>query len=128
MTISNHDGFDKLMDTVRILRTHYSKVASLAEQEMLKAKIKGDTATANGYKNTLDAMSKDHDTALSLIADQLTTPDELRKSRKALRDAADKAHKFITTLQKTKMTLDKLTKAAGFLTTLVTDLQAIFGV
>lgn len=128
MTISSHDDFDKLMDTVRILRTHYSKVANLAEQEMLKAKIKGDTATADSYKNKLDAMSGDHNTALSLIADQLTTPDELRKSRKALRDAASRAHKFITDLKKAKLTLDKLTKAVVFLTALVADLKAIFGV
>lgn len=128
MTISSHDDFDKLMDTVRILRTHHSKVANLAEQEMLKAKIKGDTATADSYKNKLDAMSRDHDTALSLIADRLTTPDELRETQKALRNAASRAHKFIADLKKAKLTLDKLTKAAGFLTTLVRDLKAIFGV
>jgi len=128
MTISSHDDFDKLMDTVRILRTHYSKVANLAEQQMLKAKIKGDTATADSYRNKLDAMSRDHDTALSLVADQLTTPDELIETRKALRDAASRAHKFITGLNNAKLTLDKLTKVAGFLTTLVKDLKAIFGV
>lgn len=128
MTISKHKDFDKLMDTVRILRTHYSKMANLAEQEMLKAKIKGDIAKANGYKKTLDAMSRDHDTALSLIADHLTSPDKLRKTRKALRNATNKAHKYISALKKTKMTLDTITKAAGILTTLVTDLKAIFSV
>ena len=128
MSITDHGDFDKMMDTVRILRGHYSVVANAAEQEMLKARIRGDRTTADAYKAKLREMSSDHDTALSLIADHLTTPAELRATRRELRTAADTAHDFVKDLRTAKMTLDKLTKAAGFLTTLVTELRGIFGV
>lgn len=128
MAISSHKDFDKLMDTVRILRVHYSNVANRAEQEMLKAKIKGDGATAAQYKSILRKMSDDHDTALSLIADKLTTPEELQKTRKELRSAANSAHGFIKKLKTAKLTVQKLEGAAKFMTLMVTQLRGIFGV
>ncbi len=124
-SIVNTPGFDKMMQTVGVLRTHYSRIANMAETEMLKARLSGKTAEADKYADLLDSMAADHRSALQLIADNVTTPDELKQTRRALRSAADEAHDFVEKLKKTKLTLAKLADAAKFLTGLVKGLTSI---
>lgn len=126
MSISNYPDYDKLMDTVRILDTHYSSVVSKARSAMMDAQFRGDAATANAFRKIIKSMSKEHETALDVIANKLTEPDQLQAVRKALRGAADKAFKFLKKLKKVKMTLDKAAEAAAFITQLVKDVRAVF--
>ena len=125
MSIANHKDFDKLMDTVHVLRSHYSTIATKVEREKLKAQIRGQTDKAAEYGKLLKKMQSDHDKALDLIGDKLTTPEQLQATRRELRSAADTAHKFIQSIKKATLTVKKVTEAAGFLTTLVTDLRKI---
>jgi len=123
--ITQTDSFEKLMDTVGILRTHYSKITKLAEREMLKARMKKDMTTANKYAEKLDQMAQDYRAALDAIADKITSPKELNDTRKVVRDAASKAHGFIKALEKTKITLKQLETAAGFIADITTDIVSI---
>ena len=123
--LTQSPDFDKLMQTVGVLRTHYSTLARMAEAEMLKARIRGDITSAEAYRGLLEQMSADHRTALDLIAEQITSVDELQKTRRAIRAAADEAHDFVADLKKTQLTLAKLKDAANFLTKLVAQLGSL---
>ncbi len=70
-------------------------------------------------------MHAQHKAALDLIAEKLTTPQQLITTRKFLRVEADKANAFVKQLQQIKMSLDKLAEVAGFLTELVKGLMVI---
>ena len=126
MSITTDPNYNKLMTTVRVLDTHYSKVASIARRALLDAQFRNEKQTAKSYRKILRKMSADHEEALDIIADKLTTPEQLQATRKALRGAADKAYVFLEKLKKTKITLDNLTEAAQFLTQLVKDIRVVF--
>ena len=113
------------MEVVAALRAHYSTVAGKAEREMIAEKLRGNTASAQRYKDTLAAMHVQHKAALDLIADRLTTPAQLTATRKFLRSEADKANAFVKQLQQIKISLAKLAEVAGFLTELVRGLTTI---
>lgn len=125
MSMEDHPDFDKLMQSASALDTHFASVAKMTRQEMLKARLRGDTATANKFKTKLTALEKKHEEAWDELRTKLNHPDQLRKTQQALRDAADKAHDFVKKLRKVKVTLDKLTEAATFLTGLLKQLRKI---
>lgn len=125
MSVTNNPNYSRLMATVRVLDTHYSTLAGMARRQLLDSKIRGDNATAKGFQDALKKLSDDHEKALKLIANKLTEVSQLQATRKALREAADKAHKFVKKLRSVKLTLDKMTEVANFLTGLISDLRRI---
>ncbi len=118
-------GFSKLMKTVKILRTHYSNIAGEAEKQLIIARMKGKTDEAAQIRTVLDQMQKDHRKSLDMIGAKITDVDQLRQTQKALRAAADEAHDFVKKLRKSTLTLNRLTKAANFLTDLTKRLTKI---
>lgn len=125
MSITTDPSYEKLMATVRVLDTHYGKLASITRRALLDAQFRNDKQTANSYRKIIRKMSSDHEAALDIIAERLTEPEQIQATRKALRHAADKAYVFIEKLKKTKVTLDNLTEAGQFMTQLVKDIRAV---
>ena len=123
--ITSTPQFERLMKTAEILDGHYSDVTKKAQTARITAALKGDRTTADRYTAILANMRDHHATALDLIADKLTTPNQLRATRRALREAADEANGFVKQLQKVRISIDMLEKAAGFLSGLVTRLTTI---
>ena len=125
MSITSTPEYAKMLDTIRILDGHYNKVASAARRKQLDALFRGDAATANQYKTKLRNLSTKHEELLELISDQITSPEQLQETRRALRAAADKAYAFLQQLQKVEMTLETFSKTIGFLEQLTKDIRAI---
>ena len=117
--------FERLMKTVKILRGHFSKIYGEIEADLIRLRFKKDRAGHTKLNNVRRKMRSDYDDALGLIANKITTVDELRRTRNVLRGAADKAFKFVAQMRKVKTTIDQFAKAAGFLTDLLKGLQKI---
>lgn len=121
----NTKEFDRLMQVARVLRSHYSDAAGLIEREMIKAKARKKNAEANAYKKELRRMDDAYRKAVDQISNQITTPSELTKTRKALRSAADDAHKILKKLKKANVTLAKAAEVANFMSGIVKTLSKI---
>lgn len=117
--------FERLMKTVKILRGHFSKIYGEIEADLIRLRFKRDRAGHTKLNNVRRKMRSDYDDALGLIANQITTVDELRRTRAVLRGAADKAFQFVEQMRKVKKTVDQFAKAAGFLSDLLKGLQKI---
>ncbi|MEM6824993.1 MAG: hypothetical protein AAF566_07770 [Pseudomonadota bacterium] len=118
-------AFDDMLKTIEILRGHYARVVAKADTLALRLHVKGKIDDFKKVRSLRNKMREEHDAALDLIADKLTTPDELKKTRAALNEAKKKAHKFVKSLKSKALTLKTLAEASGFLTTLVKRLAAI---
>lgn len=118
-------SFEKLLDTVEILRKHYAVIVARADTLAFRLHVRGDMAGFRDVRALRQRMREDHDRALDLIADKLTSPDELMATRHALTKAKRDAHDFIKRLQRIEMTLRDLQKATQFLASLVTNLTRI---
>jgi hypothetical protein len=123
--LSSTSEFQALMQTVAALRAHYSTIAGKAEREMIAERMRGNLNGAKRYKDTLKTMHDQHKAALDLIAERLTTPAQLKDTRRFLRAQADRANAFVRQLQQIRMSLEKLAEVAGFLTELVGGLTTI---
>ena len=63
--------------------------------------------------------------AVDLIGNEITSKSELVKTRKVLRDSANKAHALVKKLEKTNKKLAELTKAANLMASIVKKLATV---
>lgn len=115
--------FDRLMNTVKILRGHFSKIYGEIEAELIRLRFKGDRAGHAKLNDVRRRMREDYDDALGLIADKITSVAQLKQTRSVLRGAADEAYKFVDEMRRVKKRIDQFAKAAGFLSDLVKALR-----
>ncbi|MCP9482061.1 hypothetical protein NNA36_08825 [Shimia sp. CNT1-13L.2] len=115
--------FDKLLHLVEILRGHFSKIYSKSERELIRLRRARDREGFDALKAVRAEMRREYDEALDLIAEKLITPEQLMKTRKKLREAADKAYKFLKDIKEINAGLEDFKKAAEFLSKLVGDLR-----
>jgi hypothetical protein len=123
--IEGTPDFQKLMQTVAALRAHYSTIAGKAERAMIAERMRGNRPAAQAYKDALKSMHDDHKAALDLIAEELTTPEQLSATRRFLRTEADEANRFVRELQQIEMTLGKIAEVVTFMGELVRGLTSI---
>lgn len=117
--------FEDMLRTVEILRGHYSKIVAKADTLAFRLHSRNDMSGFREVRETRMKMRTNHDKALDLIAEELTSPAQLQATRNALKQAKQDAHRFVRKLQQTTMTLNNLRDAAGFLSALVTNLTGI---
>ena len=117
--------FDRLMKTVKILRGHFSKIYGEIEADLIRLRFAKDRKGHTKLNNVRRKMRADYDDALGLIADRITSVDQLKRTRNVLRGAADKAFKFVEQMRRVKKTIDQFAKAAGFLSELLKGMQKI---
>ncbi|WP_299842703.1 hypothetical protein [uncultured Roseovarius sp.] len=117
--------FERLMQTVRVLRGHFSKIYGEIEADLIRLRFKRDRAGHTKLNNVRRKMREDYDKALELIANQITSVEELKRTRSVLRSAADQAFKFVDEMRRVKKTIDQFAKAAGFLSDLLGALKKI---
>lgn len=115
--------FDRLMKTVKILRGHFSKIYGEIEAELIRLRFKRDRAGHTKLNNVRRKMRADYDEALGVIAERITSVEQLKYTRGVLRGAADKAYKFVDEMRRVKKTIDQFSKAAGFLSSLLKALR-----
>ncbi len=114
-----------MMEAAGVLQTHYSKATRITQGEMIKAKLKGQKAEAKKYKKLLDKMIAEYSDAVDLIGNEITSPEELKNTRVALRSAADDAHDLVKKLEKANRKLADIVEAAKFMSGIVKQLTKI---
>lgn len=117
--------FDRLMKTVKILRGHFSKIYGEIEADLIRLRFARDRKGHTKLNNVRRKMRTDYDAALGLIADEITSVEQLKRTRNVLRGAADKAFKFVEQMRRVKKTIDQFAKAAGFLSELLKGMKKI---
>lgn len=117
--------FDRLMKTVKILRVHFSKIYGEIEADLIKLRFARDRKGHTKLNNVRRKMRADYDECLGLIADKITSVEELKRTRSVLRGAADKAFHFVEQMRSIKKTIDQFAKAAGFLSELLRGMKKI---
>lgn len=117
--------YARLRETVKVFDTHYSKVAGKAWRGLLDAQFRGNDAEAEQYRNQIRKLADVRSEVMDLLADELTSVAQIQATRRALREAADAAFRFLKALKKAKMTLDDLANVVGFAEQLVKDIRKI---
>lgn len=117
--------FEALMQRARVLRGHFDKADRAAEMLMIGARRAGDWDRFDQVRDMRRGLYDAYAEAMELIADRLTTPDQLRATRRALEGTRKAAWDFVTRMEDARATLEEVSAVLALMTDLLGTLKEI---